>query len=274
MTDLSERQLREKEYYEQYAAKFDVGQTIDFSPIEGPLLGRERRPWNSYWRTYEIPVDYYLNNNGNKNFELLDLGCGPGDNSLRFSRIGYKVTGFDISSSNIENCKKLFEKNQCADRGHFLVSIAEKLEFQDASFDIVAGIDILHHVDIPKTMKEVERVLRPGGIAVFREPVEVPFLDWIRNTRLVRFFVPNAASLEAHITEDERKLNEFDFKVINEIFPLMTIERSLILARFDKFIPKNSKSASLFEKVDYFFTKIIPGFSLLGGGAVIILKKK
>lgn len=273
MTELSARQLREKEYYEQYASKFDVNQTIDFAPIEGPLLGKERRPWNSYWRTYELPVEYFLNNNGNKNFELLDLGCGPGDNSLRFSRIGYKVTGFDISASNIENCKKLFEQNNCSDRGHFLVSVAEKLEFKNESFEVVAGVDILHHIDIPKTMREVKRILKPGGVAVFREPVEVPFLDWIRNTAIVRFFVPNAASLDAHITEDERKLNINDFKNIQEVFPDMVIERSLILSRFDKFLRRNSKGASFLEQVDYFLIKIIPGYALLGGGAVIILKK-
>jgi ubiquinone/menaquinone biosynthesis C-methylase UbiE len=274
MPDLSERQLREKMYYEQYAHTFDVNQTIDFSPIEGPMFEKERRPWNSYWRTYEIPVDCFLKKQNKESLHLLDFGCGPGDNSLRFSRIGYKVTGFDISESNIDNCVKLFEKNDVKEKGKFFVSTAESLSLSDQSFDVIVGIDILHHVDIKKAMLEVRRLLKNDGVAIFREPVEVNFLDWIRNTSLVRFFVPNSASLENHITEDERKLNQMDFQNIKQVFPRMVIERSLILSRFDKFVRSNhSKSASMLERIDYFLTRIIPGYSKLGGGAVIILRK-
>jgi len=273
MSTMSERQLREKEYYEKYAHSFNLNEDIDFSPIEGPLLERERRPWNSYWRTYEVPIDFFKNLN-NQKATLLDFGCGPGDNSLRFSRIGYYVIGFDISEANIENCKKLFAKNNQSEKATFLVSVAESLPFEDESFNVVSGIDILHHVDIPVAIKEVRRVLKSGGIAIFREPIEVPFLDFIRNTRLVKFFVPNEASLENHITEDERKLNINDFKALEKEFPNISIERSLILSRFDKFLrSKNNKKASILEKIDYLLCKIIPFYSQLGGAAVIILKK-
>lgn len=273
MSTLSERQQREKEYYEKYANTFDLNTEIDFAPIDGPMSGRERRPWNSYWRTYELPIDYWQNANS-QNMRLLDFGCGPGDNSLRFSRIGFHVTGFDISESNIKNCYTLFEKNKMSERGEFLVSVAEKLPFENETFDVVAGIDILHHVDIPKAMLEVRRVLKKGGIAVFREPIEVPFLDWIRNSKLVTYFVPNQASLENHITEDERKLNSQDFINISAVFPDMKIERSLILSRFDKFIIKKSnKNASILEKIDMWLSRIIPGYSKLGGAAVIKLVK-
>ncbi|GAB4024260.1 MAG: hypothetical protein Fur0010_27560 [Bdellovibrio sp.] len=273
MTTLSERQQREKEYYEKYANTFDLDTEIDFAPIDGPMSGRERRPWNSYWRTYELLIDFWQNAQS-QNLRLLDFGCGPGDNSLRFSRIGFHVTGFDISESNIKNCYTLFEKNKMSERGEFLVSVAEKLPFENETFDVVAGIDILHHVDIPKAMLEVRRVLKEGGIAVFREPIEVPFLDWIRNSKLVTFFVPNQASLENHITEDERKLNRQDFINIAAVFPDMKIERSLILSRFDKFIIKKSnKKASTLEKIDMFLSRIIPGYSKLGGAVVIKLVK-
>lgn len=271
--ELTERQIREKNYYTQYAHLFDLNQEIDYAPIEGPLLGKETRPWNSYWRTYQLAVDYFLNNQHNTQIKLLDFGCGPGDNSLRFSRIGVEVTGFDISDANIENCKKVFEKFEGNKKGNFLVSTAENLPFETHSFEIVAGIDILHHVDIPKAMLEIKRVLKPNGIAIFREPIEVPFLDQIRNLKIVTAFFPNKPSLDHHITEDERKLNDIDLKVIKDIFPNTTIERSLILSRADKFIRnKNSKSASFLERLDYGLTKVIPFWGKLGGAAVIIIK--
>jgi 2-polyprenyl-3-methyl-5-hydroxy-6-metoxy-1,4-benzoquinol methylase len=274
MSELSERQLREKKYYDQYANKFDTNQTIDFSPIEGPLFEKERRPWNSYWRTYELAVDHFLQNKEARELKLLDFGCGPGDNSLRFNRIGYSVTGFDISETNISNCKKLFEKNNVPSENNFFVSTAEDIKLKEDSFDIVVGIDILHHIDIKKAMLEIRKLLKTGGIAVFREPVEVSFLDWIRNTKLVRFFVPNSVSLEHHITEDERKLNYNDFEEIQTVFPEMKIERTLILSRLDRFYRnEKSTSVSILERIDYCLIKIIPGYELLGGGAVIILKK-
>ena len=273
-SDLTERQLREKLYYEQYVEKNSVLGPIDFSPIDGVLNGTERRPWNSYWRTYELPIHALkaLSFNDQKNAQLLDFGCGPGDNALRFSRAGFKVTGFDISENNIKSCKTLFEVNKT--HGRFIVSVAEKLPFADNSFDVVAGIDILHHVDIAKSINEVRRVLKKGGVAVFREPIEVPLLDNIRNTGLVKMLVPNRPSLENHITEDERKLNHVDLKLITSIFPDITIERSLIFSRLDKFVRRHNHSgASFLEKLDYVLCKILPFYKSLGGGAVIVLRK-
>lgn len=273
--ELSERQKREKEYYESYAQKFDLDQEVDFSPIKDQITGKEFRPWNSYWRTYQLPIISFKENpSKSKDQTLLDFGCGPGDNGLRLASIGYKVTGFDISESNVEVANRVFERNGMADRGTFVVSTAEELKFEDSSFDMVVGIDILHHVDIPLALKEVHRVLKTGGKGVFREPIEVPILDMIRNSWPVRVLVPNEASLEAHITEDERKLNSIDLKVIQEIFPKTRVERSLILSRFDKFIRKpGNKKASLLEKIDYLLMKVIPGYKYLGGAAVIVVEK-
>lgn len=274
-TLLTERQLREKEYYEKYSQQNSINGPIDFSPIDGVLNGTERRPWNSYWRTYELPINAYLSLSPKDQqiAKILDFGCGPGDNSLRFSRVGFQVTGFDISENNIQSCKKLFEKNLIP--GTFVMSVAEELPFEDESFEVVVGIDILHHVDITRSINEVRRVLKENGIAVFREPIEVPLLDNIRNTTFVKKLVPNKVSIENHITEDERKLNKADLELIKKIFPDIRIERSLILSRLDKFFRtgKNPK-ASLLEKVDYFLCKIIPFYERLGGAAVIILTKK
>lgn len=274
-TLLTERQLREKEYYEQYAEQNSISGPVDFSPIDGVLLGTERRPWNSYWRTYELPINAYLSLKpaAQQEAKLLDFGCGPGDNSLRFSRVGFKVTGFDISENNIKSCKNLFERNSTP--GTFVVSVAEKLPFADNTFEVVAGVDILHHVDIVRSINEVRRVLKTNGVAVFREPIEVPLLDNIRNTALVKMLVPNKASLENHITEDERKLNQVDLALIKKIFPEMKVERSLILSRLDKFVRRgNNPKASFLEKLDYVLCKIIPFYEKLGGAAVIVLTKK
>lgn len=274
--ELTERQKREKKYYQSYAEGFDLDQEVDFSPIKDQALGIEFRPWNSYWRTYQLPIIAFneKKEEGALQQELLDFGCGPGDNSLRLSAIGYQVTGFDISNANVQLAKELFKRNKIANCGTFVVSTAEKLDFSNDSFDMVVGFDILHHVDIPAAMREVYRVLKKGGRGVFREPLEVPFLDWLRNSWPIRKIVPNSMSLENHITADERKLSSSDLQIIKEYFPNMKIERSLILSRFDKFFRSpDAKKSSWLEKLDYALMKVIPGYKYLGGAAVIIVKK-
>ncbi len=270
---LTERQKREKEYYDQYATSFDLNNQIDFSPIDSVLQGRESRPWNSYWAIYQKAIEYYQTS-PNDNPTLLDFGTGPGDNALRFQRIGYQIRGFDISENNIEVARQLFLKHGIEQAGEFTVSQAESLPYADESIDIIIGVDILHHVDISASIQECKRILKRGGQAIFREPIEVSFWDKIRNMKLVTTFFPNQVSFENHITEDERKLNVHDLKVISEHFPNITIERFVLFSRFDKLFRKNNDpSPSFLEKLDYYLMKVFPGFKNLGGGAIIILKK-
>jgi ubiquinone/menaquinone biosynthesis C-methylase UbiE len=267
---LSERQLREKEYYDEYAKSYNLDQNVDFSPIDGPIQGTERRPWNSYWDLYEMSILAYK-----PGHKILDFGSGPGENALRFARVGYQVEGFDISDANVAVSNRLFDKYQMSDKANFQVAGAEELPYADNTFETIVGIDILHHVDIPRAVRECKRVLKSGGVAIFREPIEVPLLDWIRNTKLVRLFAPKEKSFELHITEDERKLNQEDVRILKEIFPQMEIKRYLLLARFDKFIRDGEDPRpSTLEKIDHFLMKYIPGMKYFGGVATFILRKE
>ncbi|MCF6336909.1 MAG: class I SAM-dependent methyltransferase [Gammaproteobacteria bacterium] len=263
---LTERQKREQSYYNQFAEMFTLNENIDFSPI----LGKERRPWNSYWYIYQLAEEAAA---GKVSPKLLDFGSGPGENALRFAKLGYEVEGFDISEKNIEAASGLFEKYEIS--GNFKVSVAEKLDYADETFDTIAGIDILHHVDIPLSIKECRRVLKPGGVAIFREPLDVPLWDKIRGLKLVTIFFSKSVSFEKHITEDERKLNQEDIRVLTEEFPDIKIDKFLIFSRFDPYLRKNHDSTpSLLEKFDAFLMRLIPGIANLGGAMVITLKKE
>jgi ubiquinone/menaquinone biosynthesis C-methylase UbiE len=266
---LTERQKREKEYYDQYAKLFNTQKNIDFSPVTKVISKMERRPWNSYWTIYEKLIELYQ-----KNFRLLDFGTGPGENALRFSEIKYQIDGFDISENNIMLANKLFEKYERKHLANFQISSAENLPYENEHFDVIVGIDILHHVDIEKSLIECKRVLKTGGTVIFREPLEVPFLDFIRNLKLVKLFAPKEKSFDLHITEDERKLNQNDVKTFKKIFPNYKIEKYLFLARFDKFLRKeNDPSASTLEKIDFYLFKLLPFLQNLGGVVVLTAKK-
>ncbi|HVN43770.1 MAG TPA: hypothetical protein VMT66_00860, partial [Steroidobacteraceae bacterium] len=126
------------------------------------------------------------------------------------------------------------------------------------------------HVEIPRAIAECRRVLRPGGVAFFIEPLMNPLFDTVRNTRLVQRFWPNEASMERHITHDERKLTEEDLKSIRRMFPRHKIERFRILSRLGVLFPAGT---SRLEKLDYSLRRV-PSYGRLAGTIVLSLEKE
>ncbi len=267
---LSERQKREKEFYEEYSQKYDYSQKINFDPINLPLKEGKRRPWNSYWEVFSWAIDQYQSG-----MKLLDFGSGPGHNALLFSTIGYNVTGFDISNSNIVVASKLFQINNVdTSKFKFVEAAAENLPFEPDYFDIICGVDILHHVEINKSLLECKRTLKPRGKILFREPLEVKILDKIRNIKIVKFFFPKEMSLDKHITHDEKKLTNEDIKTIKTIFPKTKIKYFFLFARFDRFFRESTNpNPSLLERLDFYLFKLFPFLQPLGGAVLIEVEK-
>jgi SAM-dependent methyltransferase len=69
---------------------------------------------------------------------------------------------------------------------------AHKLKFPNEHFDLVFGAGILHHLELETALREIGRVLRPGGVIMFSEPLDNNLIG-----RLVRRLTPWAR------TEDE-----------------------------------------------------------------------
>lgn len=263
---LTQRQRRELEFYEEFS-ELNAPMEVRFDPI----LGQETRPWNSYWRVIEIVKQNFVS----ADQRLLDFGCGKGEYSILFSKVGYQVSGFDLSPNNISIAKRLAAQYDLTAKTHFSVGVAEKLDYPAEHFDIIFGIDILHHVDISQALAECSRVLKSGGLAIFHEPVRVPVFDTLRETKLGRWLVPKEASLDRHVTEDERKLGADDLRIIRSVDPSFSMERFLLFSRLDRFIrnPAN-KGPSLLEKIDAKLFKFLPFIKGFGGVMIIVLKKK
>lgn len=95
---------------------------------------------------------------------------------------------------------------------------AEQLDFADSSFDLVCGGGILHHVDVDRLAAETARVLRPGGTALFLEPLgHNPLIN------LFRRITPRLRS------DDERPLLERDLAGLGQYFAEVSVERSALL---------------------------------------------
>jgi len=95
---------------------------------------------------------------------LLEVGCGMGTDLLQFARGGAKVTGVDLTPRSIEISRQHLEV--CGERGDFAITDGESLPFADESFDVVYSNGVLHHTpDTAGAVREVHRVVRPGGQA-------------------------------------------------------------------------------------------------------------
>src|SRR6185295_17178530 len=100
-----------------------------------------------------------------KNLRVLEIGCGLGTDGAQFAKAGADYTGVDLTDAAIELAQKRFELFQLP--GTFRVADAERLDFPDNSFDVVYSHGVLHHTpDTAGAIKEVHRVLKPGGRAV------------------------------------------------------------------------------------------------------------
>jgi ubiquinone/menaquinone biosynthesis C-methylase UbiE len=87
--------------------------------------------------------------------DILDIGCGTGNFEHELSDLN--ITGLDISEEMIEEARKISDKR-------FIVGNAEKLEFDDLSFDAVFYVATLEFVaNYTKAIREAWRVTRPGG---------------------------------------------------------------------------------------------------------------
>src|SRR5207253_7951792 len=110
---------------------------------------------------------------------VLDFGCGHGMAAVVLARRGARVTAFDLSGGYLAEARARAEANRLAI--HFVQANGEYVPFADETFDYIWGNAILHHLDLRRAGREILRVLKPKGLAVFCEPWGGnPFLNWAR----------------------------------------------------------------------------------------------
>lgn len=131
---------------------------------------------------FEEAETYHLDALGNiHSAHVLDYGCGGGWSAEKFRERGAHVTGFDISQTRLLEAQGHLSDSQDRPAVGLLLCDAQRLPFPDATFDVVFGKQILHHLELDLAMLEIVRVLRPGGRAVFLEPlIHNPLLQGYR----------------------------------------------------------------------------------------------
>ncbi|WP_160112725.1 class I SAM-dependent methyltransferase [Mycobacterium sp. 3519A] len=121
--------------------------------------------------------------------DVLVYGCGDTREFLKLAPVVRSLHAIDISDQAIDRLKT--ENNH--DNVHLHVMDAMNMTFPDDSFDLVFGAGIIHHLETAAAAREVARVLRRGGRAVFWEPLGLnPLIN------IYRRLTPDARSVDEH----------------------------------------------------------------------------
>lgn len=98
-----------------------------------------------------------------QSIRILDIGCGTGANLELLSQFG-EAEGVDVSADALAFCHERGLRN-------VRQGAAEHLPWEDGSFDLVTGLDVVEHLDDDIAgLREMRRVLRPGGYAFLFVP--------------------------------------------------------------------------------------------------------
>lgn len=159
MSSLADEKVRAREQWSQdpcgaeYDREHELGTREFFDSVE-----RYRYQEYAEWMPRVMEFEKF------RGARLLEIGCGMGTDLLQFARGGARCTGIDLTPRSVEISRHRF-RLYGAD-GRFMLSDGEHLPFADNSFDVVYSNGVLHHT--PETagaIREVHRVLRPGGVA-------------------------------------------------------------------------------------------------------------
>ena len=228
---LSETNIRERKFHDELHSS-----------------GQERSQNKFYRALYSLNEDFRkLLKVKTKSVQVLDYGCGIGNFAQEVSAFQpKKIIAVDISEEAIKKAKKRSEEvNKNID---FKVDNCENLSLDSNSFDVVYGSGILHHLDLKKSLNEINRVLKKDGTIVFVEPLATnPLIN------IYRKFTPNARSPDEHPFKSE------DIKLINSIFKNVEIKYygflTLVFFPFYK-SPENSRLFKIISSIDEMILKI------------------
>ncbi|MGV1050064.1 MAG: class I SAM-dependent methyltransferase [Solirubrobacterales bacterium] len=200
-------------YHDAAAEEYDAKWGIDFGDV-----GQ---------RQVRLKLVKALGGSSGRSFgDALEIGSGTGYFSLNLVQLGVieRLTATDISPGMLKRLAATADALGLTEV-KTVATEAERLPFEDGSFDLVFGHAVLHHVpDLDRAFAEFRRVLRPGGMIAFAGepsrygdrlaalPKRTGMLvapAWRRLTGARRRAVPEAEQSRGHALESEVDVHAF-----------------------------------------------------------------
>lgn len=186
-----------------------------------------------------------------KGAQVLEFGCGDSSYAVKLNRWGGTVTAIDISDEAIEETRKAVAEAGYLNATTLMRMNAEDLEFPDETFDLVMGRAILHHLDLDKAYAAIARVLKPGGAAIFLEPLAHNAL-----INLYRHFTPHLRTEDEHpLKMRDARLAKRHFGSVELSYFTLTSMGALVFAKAPKLFEPLKNGL---DKVDRGLFKVAP----------------
>lgn len=184
--------------------------------------------------------------------QILEVGAGGGSLAAWLALQGATVTGIDVSSGILDVARRRAKVSGVADRTTFVHSPIETFDpmaegLGIAQFDAIIGNNVVHHFERDLALANIGRLLAPGALAVFCEPVLfVP--EFVRNLRYTDFvtkrFPPHVHS------PDERSLNRTDFEIMRRHFRHVESKPFGVTCRLQNFVELSDPAWHRLERFD------------------------
>lgn len=204
-----------------------------------------------YEKNEEFPLSHQyfyslLENVSNK--KILDCCCGYGFTTVKCAKYGGLVWGIDISPKMIQLAQKNADFNHVLDHVELKVMSVQKMNFNDSTFDYIVGLGALHHLNLELAGKEISRVLKPHGVAIFLEP-RIPFrwLVYLRSLLPTKCFESPGGG----------QLRDQEVKEFSQYFDSYRIRYFNFLRKFARF-PIINKFSKQLDLIDSTLIKILP----------------
>lgn len=172
----SERQ--QQEHYDRIAADYEAHYSDEWS-----VEYRRRFIYEPMFADLDL-----------REMQVLDAMCGSGQTTSFLLTRGASVTGLDISNEVVETFQSRWTSTNVVKR-----SLLDS-GLPDNHFDCVAVVGGLHHIhpNVKAAVREIHRVLKPGGHFCFMEPHSSSLPDLVRKVwyRFDRFFSDNEAAID------------------------------------------------------------------------------
>lgn len=150
------------------------GVSEEYQQLHARQLNRFDRP---RWGVWGIPETKLRVLGDVRDKDVLEYGCGGGQWSIALARMGARPVGLDLSSRQLGHAREL------ADRAGLRLPLvnadAERTPFVDGSFDVVmCDHGAMTFADPHRTVPEVSRLLRAGGLFAFSHSSVFHFVCW------------------------------------------------------------------------------------------------
>lgn len=206
---------------------------------------------DKFLRSPYVFIEEYISQNDFNN--TLDYCCGTGIYSIFPAKNGSNVSGLDISEKSIDSARTRAKLNGVESNCHFKIADAEKIPFQDKSFDLVLSYGSLSYLDMNMAFSEISRVLCDQGTLIVVDSLgHNPFFNLNRRRNIMNYapnYYQNLKTIKIHKIKSSSK--EF-FKIDQvQYFDLTSVLGSYISNVF-----KLNLNPNHFIKIDSLLSQI------------------